>query len=259
MFNRPPQTYDIDSSIIESILKDEANPLNRISQLIPEGSKVLDIGAGNGLLSLLLQRCHKNVVIDGIEPDQYAANLGEVNYRHLFHGFAEDFLDKIFEEEYDFIVLADVLEHIVDPQKFLSALCSGASKSKLILSVPNVAFGSIRLALLNGEFNYVDSGLLERTHIRFFTLNTLETLITNIHMNIEKLYLLQRDIFATEISLTKFKTKPNIISNLLRDELASTYQFLLVLTKDEVKTEKQYFGKKASLSFVRKLIGKLCF
>lgn len=258
MFKRHSHTYNFTPDIIKNIIGDVANPLNRISDLIPDNAKVLDIGAGNGLLAHVIREKRKGLIIDGIEPDPYAAQLVDKNYRHFYIGYAQDFKDVILKEGYDFIVLADVIEHINDPQTFLLNLCSGLpERTRIILSIPNIAFGAVRLSLLNGEFNYVDSGLLEKTHVRFFTLKTIEMLCFKINMNIEKLYFLQRNIFESEIDLNNFNLKWSCLSDLYKDELASTYQFLLVLTKEQVTTEKRYFGEKTRHPFISYVFRKL--
>jgi 2-polyprenyl-3-methyl-5-hydroxy-6-metoxy-1,4-benzoquinol methylase len=257
MFNRVDNTYDINPETIKNILKDEVNPLNRISYLIPENSKVLDIGAGNGLLALVLLETHSKIIIDGIEPNPYASSLAKKNYRNFYCGFAQNFKEIILQENYDFIIMADVIEHIDDPLGFLLDLCSDLSgKTKIILSIPNVAFGAVRISLLNGEFNYVGSGILEKTHVRFFTLNTVEMLISNLNMNLEKLYFLQRNIFNSEIDLEKFGFNVCYLSNIFNNELASTYQFLLVLTKEHVTTEKRYFGTRNKSPFISYIFRK---
>ncbi|MHB8171613.1 MAG: class I SAM-dependent methyltransferase [Thermincolia bacterium] len=260
MFNRPNQTYEYNPDIIKNILGDEANPLNRISELISPGAKVLDIGAGNGLLAWVIREKHGDVIIDGIEPDSYAANLAKKFYRRFYCGLAQDFKDEIFKEDYDFIILADVIEHLNDPLAFLNELCADLpEKTRVILSIPNVAFGTVRISLLNGDFNYVDSGLLEKTHLRFFTLKTIEKLVSNMGMNTEKIYLLQRNIFNTEIDIEKFDLDLYTLLKVMRDELSSTYQFLVVLTKKTVKTEKRCFGEKLKnplTAFILKKIKK---
>ncbi|WP_378950572.1 class I SAM-dependent methyltransferase [Pelosinus sp. sgz500959] len=244
MFKRLDQTYSYNQQMVMNVLQDEPNPLNRISKIIPDGSKVLDIGAGAGLLAHVLHAEHKNLIIDGIEPNQRAAQLAwdSKRYRKFHIGFAQDVIHEIAQEEYDFIVLADVIEHIDDPLLFLTELLKGISlKTKIIISVPNIAFGAIRIALLHGNFEYVDSGILEQTHLRFFTLQTLQQLIHNLDMTIEKLYFLQRDINKSEINIKKYNLHPAFISQLLQDPLASTYQFLTMLTKEKVETETRYF------------------
>jgi 2-polyprenyl-3-methyl-5-hydroxy-6-metoxy-1,4-benzoquinol methylase len=257
MFNRPPQTYEMAPGLVENIVKEEANPLNRICALIPAGSTVLDIGAGNGLMALLLKKHGKPVIIDGIEPSPQAAALASPHYRRFYTGYARDFAQKITETDYDFIILADVIEHMADPLTFLRDLSSRiGDRTRLVLSVPNVAFGAVRLALLGGRFEYVDSGLLERTHLRFFTLATLERIIREIGMYAEKIYFLRRNIFATEIDLRNLGVNPLCLGRMFRDELAWTYQFLLVLTREPVTTERRSFGKKGFLPFLRYVFRK---
>ena len=244
--------------LVENILKEEANPLNRICALIPTGSTILDIGAGNGLMALLLKKSGKQVIIDGIEPSPQAAALASPHYRHFYTGYVQEFAQKITEADYNFIILADVIEHMADPQTFLRDLSSRISdRTRLVLSVPNVAFGAVRLALLGGRFEYVDSGLLERTHLRFFTFATLERIIREIGMNVEKLYFLRRNIFSTEIDLRNIGANPLCLGRMLRDELAWTYQFLLVLTRQTVATERRSFGKKGFLPVLRHVLRRI--
>jgi len=96
------------------------------------------------------------------------------------------------QKEYDFVVLADVIEHVADPLEFLKQLRTIVSlNTKILISVPNIAFGAIRIELLNGIFDYVDSGIRERTHLRFFTLKTIYELVNELGMNLERIYFLQ--------------------------------------------------------------------
>lgn len=67
--------------------------------------------------------------------------------------------------------MADVIEHFAYPDEVLAALVARAKPgARFLLSTPNVAHLSVRLNLLQGRFDYVDSGILESTHLRFFTL-----------------------------------------------------------------------------------------
>jgi methionine biosynthesis protein MetW len=237
MFTRLAQTYDFDDSLLDRIVADAANPLNRITELIPDGARVLDIGAGNGLLAQLIHKRKKNVTVDGVEPQQYAATKARGNYRRFVADIAE-----LNDAEYDVIVLADVIEHIPDPVAFLQQVLRLAGpQTRMMLSVPNVAFGAVRLDLLAGNFRYVDSGLLERTHLRFFTLASLQQLVQSLGMNIERLYFLERDIVGSEISVQLLPQVWNAVT-VFRDPLAWTYQFLLVLTRENVTTERKSFG-----------------
>jgi 2-polyprenyl-3-methyl-5-hydroxy-6-metoxy-1,4-benzoquinol methylase len=259
MFNRTDNTYAFDPNIVtDYILKDEANPLNRISALIPNGAKVLDIGAGNGLFACVLKHRSCDVTIDGIEPNLHAASIAKTWYRNFYTGFAQEFKKIIFQENYDFIVLADVIEHIPDPLSFLDDLCAGLSDhTKIIITTPNVAFGAIRIALLNGCFDYVDSGILERTHVRFFTLSTLRSMLAATALHVERLCFLQRSLFKSEIDIKRHKIGWVDLSRLARDDEALTYQFLAVLGKKTSSHVIEYFGERDKLPVLKYIILRL--
>ncbi len=243
MFTRSIESYSHNEELVNRILKDGANPLKQINNLIGNNSKILDIGSGNGILAEILKKTHDNLIIDGIETNKHAAEIAKKFYRNFYYGDFQKIKDKIHNENYDFIVLADVIEHVDNPLSFLQDLRSCVhAKTKIILSIPNVAFGSVRINLMNGRFDYVDSGLLEKTHLRFFTQKTIKNMVREADMNIEKFYFLQRNFLNTD--------SPSIDINLLslyqiyKDNLSSVYQFLLVLSLKETSTEKKYFGTK---------------
>jgi len=248
MFARDEVTYEYDPSVIGYILSDEANPLRRICEIIHSHSKVLDVGAGNGLLAVVMKMFNKEVIVDGIEPDLHAAKIARSHYRFFGTGSVQDYKEHIQKEDYDYIIMADVLEHFTDPQSFLDALVSWIPlKTKIVLSIPNIAFGAIRLDLLKGNFRYVDSGIIEKTHLRFFTLETLQKLVSTIGLNIEKICFLQRDFLTTDIRQSVTGVGWSTLYNLMRDESASTYQFLVVLSQTSVITEQKYYGVKTKV------------
>src|SRR5574340_1143841 len=122
MFSRPEQNYEIADSVIDGILLDPAQPLNHIANLLPHGATVLDIGAGSGVLSRVIKRSGKQVKIDGIEPNEFAAELARPYYRSMYQGYAQEYLKALPDVQYDYVVLADVLEHIPDPAIFMQEL-----------------------------------------------------------------------------------------------------------------------------------------
>jgi 2-polyprenyl-3-methyl-5-hydroxy-6-metoxy-1,4-benzoquinol methylase len=245
LFSRLEKTYDLKSGIVRDILADEASPLNRIARLVPDNSKVLDIGAGNGLLAQVMREVHLRLTIDGIEPDPYAAEMAAQHYRTFFRGYSDAFMEEVRAQGYDFIVLADVIEHMPDPLRFMRELVSGLSpRTRIVLSIPNVAFGAVRASLLGGRFEYCDSGILERTHLRFFTLATIEELVNQLDMRMEKLYYLERELFATEIAVQRLGVNLPALHRIMCDPLSSVYQFLVVLSREETATERRSFGRR---------------
>lgn len=232
MFVRPEDNYAVDDAVIDGIVNDDAQPLFQIAKMLPEAATVLDIGAGSGVLGRVLKRAGKHVTIDGIEPNAFAAELAKPFYRAIYTGYAQDHLQAIKVTSYDYVVLADVIEHIPDPAAFLTELLGILPEStRLIISIPNIAFGGVRLALMNGFFDYVDSGLLERTHLRFFTLATAQRLFDLLHLSSERVLFLERSFYRVEFARKCLKASPLKIWTLANKPDARAYQYLFVLTR----------------------------
>lgn len=246
MFNRKEQTYLVSDETIQNILRDSAQPLCQIARLLPEGSTVLDIGAGNGMLGRVLQQAGKQLTIDGIEPSEFAANLAKPFYRAVYQGYAQDYAQLIQSAHYDYVILADVIEHIANPAVFLAELMQHLQEStKLIISIPNIAFGGVRLALLNGHFDYVDSGVLERTHLRFFTLASAQNLFEQLALYSERILSLERSFYRMEFSRLSLRASPFTILSLATQSDARAYQYLFVLTQKPSSTVIEHYGVSA--------------
>ncbi len=236
MFKRNNQTYSPDKKILDNILNDKSNPLAGILNLIPNGSVVLDIGAGNGILARLLKKARKNVIIDGIEPNPYAAKLAKKYYQNFYNCYFRDAVNEVRKKKYDFIVLADVIEHQADPLKFIKEVRKVMSKNtKILISAPNVAFGAIRLDLLNGNFRYVDSGIIEKTHLRFFTIETLKELVAASGLSAEKYIYLRRNFLNNAMKKGGVLRNWYVLKKIGKDRMSSVYQFLLVLSAKRAK------------------------
>ena len=243
MFNRKDQTYVIGDETIEKILSDSAQPLSQIARILPDAVTVLDIGAGNGMLGRVLQRAGKRVTIDAIEPSEFAAKLAEPFYRKVYQGYAQDYFDVLQATKYDYIILADVIEHISDPAVFLSDILNHLGEStRIIISIPNIAFGGVRLALLNGTFDYVDSGLLERTHLRFFTLASALRMFSHLQLYPERILSLERSFYRMEFSRKYLAASPMTILSLARNSDARAYQYLYVLTRKPIVAVVEHHG-----------------
>ena len=86
---------------------------------------------------------------------------------------------------YDVVLCLDVLEHLVDPAGALAALRGLAPRGRALISLPNVAHWSLRKELLRGRWEYTESGLLDRTHLRFYTLDTARSLLSQAGWRVE--------------------------------------------------------------------------
>ena len=137
--------------------------------------RVLDVGTSEGNLGAILKEQGHSVV--GIESNSAAAQKARSHYDSFHVGDIESY-DFPYREEFDYILFADVLEHLRDPVTVLMrSLPSLKPTGELIVSIPNVANIAIRTSLLFGRFDYCDRGILDRTHVRFFTLASLRRMM----------------------------------------------------------------------------------
>ena len=247
MFDRPAATYYVERESSERVTRDVANPLVQIAALVHQHAKILDIGAGNGSLGRLFSLLGKNVIVDGIEPNTVAASIAEPYYRVMYAGYLSDHIGAIDFEEYDFIVLADVIEHIDNPQVFLRHLTGQlGSGATLLISIPNVAFGAVRLSLALGEFNYVDSGILERTHLRFFTYETAVSLFTSLGLGVSTSISLCRSFYRSEFERSSLGIPGWSLLRYAFTTDARAYQYLFCVVCDpEVTTKRLVVGATA--------------
>jgi 2-polyprenyl-3-methyl-5-hydroxy-6-metoxy-1,4-benzoquinol methylase len=147
-------------------------------------------------------------------------------------GFSHEHLELIKLGNYDYLILADVVEHTVNPTDFLTEICSCLSgATKLLVSLPNVAFGGQRLSLLNGSFDYIDSGLLEKTHLRFFTIDSAKELFATIPLSCDSIAFLNRSFYRVEFSRKILNTSLLQLIRLAYTPSARAYQYLFVLHK----------------------------
>lgn len=137
--------------------------------------RILEVGCSTAYFGGEL----KNVghIVWGIEPSTEPAKVAREKLDFVYEGFIEDFIDEYPEEKFNVIVFGDVLEHLPDPHKILiqchNLLVQGGA---IVASVPNVAHLTIRSMLFEGNWDYVDLGILDKTHLRFFTRHTIQKL-----------------------------------------------------------------------------------
>ena len=139
--------------------------------------KVLDIGCSTGGLGDLIKGA--NVEYTGVEPFENDFNSAIAKGYAVYNYSAEEVFEKI-QQSFDCVVYADVLEHLVDPKKVLRDSRGLLNKKGIVIvSIPNVGHWSVRLSLLLGRWNYTNRGILDRTHLRFFTKKTFSELVRN--------------------------------------------------------------------------------
>lgn len=148
-----------------------AQQRREVSALIPciQGKCFLDIGCGEGGLGRALKAAQSGTVV-GIEIDPQAAVEAARHYDRVFTADMDVFAPHFAPEQFDHIVCADVLEHLRDPWGVLARLRPCLRKDgSLIASIPNIGNVETLRQLLQGRFDYVDWGIMDQSHLRFFT------------------------------------------------------------------------------------------
>ncbi|HEV7806384.1 MAG TPA: methyltransferase domain-containing protein [Solirubrobacteraceae bacterium] len=147
-------------------------------RLLPEGGRVLDLGcASGGLLALLRPRAGH---LAGLELSATAAHAASQVADHVVQGALEDPGLPFHPDSFDLVVLADVLEHLADPLAALRRAAGWARPgASVLLSVPNVAHWAARLTLARGRWPARDSGTFDASHLRWFTRDSVATLLAD--------------------------------------------------------------------------------
>jgi 2-polyprenyl-3-methyl-5-hydroxy-6-metoxy-1,4-benzoquinol methylase len=142
-------------------------------------TRILDIGCGTGLLAKAVRERNPESIITGLDISPYVVLDAEKNldfFSPVDLDNDRDFPD--FEQKFDLIILGDVLEHLKRPDILLEKLSRYLHpEGKIIISIPNIAHWSIRLDLLMGRFIYQPTGILDNSHLRFFTYQSIRELI----------------------------------------------------------------------------------
>ncbi len=192
------------------------------------GKRVLDVGCWTGEIGRILTE--RGCTVTGIEIDPEAASLAEkVLERVVVADLDATPLTEIVEPgSFDVVIFADVLEHLVDPRAALEqARDLLAPGGRVVISIPNVTHGSVRLALLQGRWQTTDTGLLDRTHIKFYSREGLLQLFTEAGYAIEDLRGTTADPLNVEVSVDP-GLLPDVAVEWVRQQPdALVYQFQL--------------------------------
>ncbi|HEV8297975.1 MAG TPA: class I SAM-dependent methyltransferase [Acidimicrobiales bacterium] len=136
------------------------------------GAVVLEGGVSSGYFARVLTSADR--VVDGLELDPDAAQLARDVCRHVWVGDLQLVDPDALNGPYDALLFGDTLEHVPDPAAVLRRLRKVLrDDGTLVISVPNIANWAMRLQVLVGRFRYTDRGILDRTHLRFYTRRTL--------------------------------------------------------------------------------------
>lgn len=174
----------------------------QIVRRVPRYAHVLELGCGTGTMSKLLkEQCEATII--GVDSNPLTAWQASCFCDYVFTEDLDDphSLDALEFEKFDVVTLVDVLEHLKDPVALLKRLKPLLlDEGQLLLSVPNIAHASVRLELLGGNFDYENSGILDSTHLKFFTAASLQALLREAGFTVQMLEYTWHDLSDNVIS-----------------------------------------------------------
>lgn len=211
-----------------------------VIQLVDKTSlKILDVGCGAGTLGKILKSEVPGREIWGVELSDIVAYEAEKFLDNVACADASKWVPPVKEEYFNTIIFADVLEHLPDPFQTLKHYLKWlAPDGQIIISIPNIRYWGIILDLANGNWTYRDSGILDKTHLRFFTLNEIRKMV---------------DRCGLEIQVLNASADDNI-NNLPKGEKVNLSFGNIIIQNIDAVESREFFHFQYILSAVRKRV-----
>lgn len=218
------------------------NSLSVLLKHIQKNSTILEFGPANGRLTRYLKN-ELGCRVYAVEIDEQAASNLEQYCEELIVGDIENYtwVEKFKDIKFDTIVFADVLEHLYAPEKVL-VKCKEFLKEdgSVLVSLPNIAHNAIVMELLRDRFSYRQTGLLDNTHIRFFTNSSFLEIVKNCGLFCSY----EGGVYAppNETEFGYMYDDFELGNVLKKREFGEVYQFVYVLKKISVDEKISDFG-----------------
>lgn len=213
------------------------NTMSVINGWIEPESEVLEFGPANGRLTKYLaeeKKCAVTIVEIDAEAGSDAKQYAKKSYLGAEYGNIEKYYWEQTEDRYQYIIFADVLEHLRDPKTVLEKCKSVlAENGRILISIPNVTHNSIIIDMLNDKFEYDEAGLLDRTHIHFFSYPSFSKMVAESGLFLCETVPIYSRVGNNEIH-NSFDDVPVEVADYLRKRVpGSIYQYVVKLSASE--------------------------
>lgn len=242
-------------------INDTNNTHAIIAKTVKNGSTCLDIGCGAGYIGEILKENRKCTVY-GIDIDKEAIKVATSKkiYKDIYNFSIMEYSNRKFQDflknapMFDYIFLADVLEHVVNPGEVLYNFSQKLNKKgKFLVSVPNISHFDIVKGLINRTFNYNKIGILDNTHLRFFTKNSFIDMIDGVN-----------EVYGTNFSVKLIgktvnepeylESYPSLLKILNDDQEACVLQYVYEIENSLKKSDNKKFENKDYFSLIEEYL-----
>lgn len=209
------------------------NSLSLIIEQIAPNSTILEFGPAMGRMTKYLT--------NNLKCDVYIVEIDKDAFNYVLP-FAEDgvlgdieeygWIDKFNDIKFDYIIFADVLEHLLHPVRVVETAARLLKENgRMMVSVPNIAYNAVIIDLINNKFEYKNTGLLDSTHLRFFTYDTLNPFFEKAGMIVEKEKVVHLNIEHSGFG-NGYELIPKEQAQFLKNrEFADAYQYVFTVIK----------------------------
>ena len=208
--------------------KDIKYSVSIILNYIKPESTILEFGPGNGELTKYLKEEY-NCSMYTVEIDE---ELHKISKQYAVDSICCDadglqWASKFKDIKFDYVIFADVLEHLRNPQRVLSNAAALLNQTGSVLfSIPNIAHSDIILNLINNDFTYTEEGLLDKTHIHFFTYNSIIDMFNNTGLKNIEIDKVVKQTGFTEVNIPVDLLPKEIVEAVIHKEYGDVYQFV---------------------------------
>lgn len=220
---------------------DESTHYGRLLNRIGHNKRVLELGSSTGFLTESMRQSFGCDVV-GVEIDGQAAEEARQKGHevHVLDLDRTNLSEHFKGQKFDVVLLADVLEHLRDPLATLRQIKPLLNEGgKIVSSIPHVAHGDIRLSLLSGRLPYRSVGLLDHTHMRFFTRALVEQLFSEAGYNLDMVERNRWSINQTEVRFDYVPLLAPVQELLALDPESETYQFIVQASASQAQSADQ--------------------
>ncbi|WP_131781570.1 class I SAM-dependent methyltransferase [Legionella gresilensis] len=213
----------------------------KILKKIKPESMVLEFGPAHGIMTQYMKE-QLNCRVFAVELNTQAAADAKQFCEKIFVGNIEEYQWRVeFNElKFDYIIFADVLEHLYNPWQVLSEVKPFLKNDgRILVSIPNIANNAIIMNLINDKFEYRPTGLLDDTHIRFFTKSSIDNMIkTSGYKAIDIDAIFKRPSY-TEFQRSYLEFNQGVVNSLSRKPNGHVYQYIYEIV-DENSSLNEY-------------------